>query len=68
MDALESLRITGPCEMSPALSKLINLVRRSKSSHFTTLELSTCDALYHFAEPRLYTSDICDHSKWMLQR
>ena len=51
MDALESLRITGLCEMSTALSKLIDLVRCSKSSQFTTLELSTCDALYHFAEP-----------------
>jgi len=51
MDALESLRITGPCEMSTALSKLIDLVRCSKGSQFTTLELSTCDALYHFAEP-----------------
>jgi hypothetical protein len=51
MDALESFRITGPCEMSTALSELIELVRCSKGSQFTTLELSTCDALYHFAKP-----------------
>jgi len=51
MDDLESFRITGPCEMSIALSKLIDLVRSSKSSQLTTLELSTCDALYQFARP-----------------
>jgi hypothetical protein len=51
MDALESFRMTGPCEMSTALSELIDLIRCSKSSQFTTLELSTCDALYHFAKP-----------------
>jgi len=51
MEALESFRITGPCEMNTALSKLIDLTRGSKGTHLTTLELSTCDALYHFAKP-----------------
>ena len=51
MDALESFRITGPCEMNTSLIKLIDLVRCSKSSQFTALELSTCDMLYHFAKP-----------------
>jgi hypothetical protein len=49
MDALESFRITGPCEMNTALSKLIDLARSRESSQLKTLELSTCDTLYHFA-------------------
>lgn len=51
MSALQSFRITGPCEMDTSLRKLIDLVRSSKSPQLTTLELSTCDALYHFAKP-----------------
>ena len=47
MDALEGFRITGPYEMDTALSKFIDLVRCSKSSRFTVLELSTCNTSYH---------------------
>ena len=51
MEALESFRITGPCEMNTVMRKLIALARNTKSAPLKTLELSTCDALYHFAMP-----------------
>ena len=51
MEALESFRITGSCEMNTSLIKLIDFARSSKKAQLTTLELSTCEALYRFAEP-----------------
>ena len=51
MEALESFRITGSCEMNTSLIQLIDFARSSKKALLTTLELSTCDALYRFAEP-----------------
>lgn len=51
MTTLESFRITGPCEMNTSLIRLIDLVRSNKGPYLTTLELSTCDTLYHFAKP-----------------
>jgi len=60
MEALESFRITGPCEMSGPLRNLVDLARSSQSSKLTALELSTCDALYHFAKPP------CSHFRYLL--
>ena len=51
MEVLESFRITGPCKMNTALGELIDLARNSNSPQLTTLELSSCEALYRFAEP-----------------
>ena len=51
MEALESLRITGPCEMNTVLTKLIILARSISGSKLKTLELSAFDALVHFSTP-----------------
>jgi hypothetical protein len=51
MEALESFRVTEPCEMNTGLSHLIDVARSGNNSKFTTLELSTCDALCQFAKP-----------------
>jgi hypothetical protein len=51
MEALENLRITGPCEMNTAITKLIILARSISGPQLKTLELSIYDALVHFATP-----------------
>jgi hypothetical protein len=51
MEALESLRITGPCEMSTVLTKLIALTRSTRGSQLKALELSIFDTLFHSATP-----------------
>ena len=51
MEALESFRITGSCEMNTALSKLISLARNVNGPQLKTLELSISDALFQFSKP-----------------
>jgi len=51
MEALESFRITGPCEMNTVLRSLIALARITNDSQLKTLELSTFDALSQFSTP-----------------
>ena len=51
MEALESFRITGPCDMSTVLSRLISLASSINDSQLKALELSTVETLYHFATP-----------------
>lgn len=51
MEALESFRMTGPCEMNTILIKLFTLARSISGSQLTALELATFDALVYFATP-----------------
>ena len=51
LEALESFRITGPCDMSTVLGRLIALASNISDSQLKTLELSTVDTLRHFATP-----------------
>ena len=68
MSALESFRITGPCEMNTSLIKLIDLVRSSKSP---ISQLSSFPHVIHstiLLNRPFHISDICNRSKWTLQR
>src|SRR5258706_6591891 len=51
MDALESFRMIGPCEMNTVLTKLFTLARSISGPQLTALELATFDALVYFATP-----------------
>ena len=51
MEALESFRITAPCEMNTVLTKIVTLARSISGSQLTALELATFDALVYFSTP-----------------
>ena len=52
MNALESFRVTRPCESSVIFDKLLDVVGSSSHSKLIEVELMSPNALHHFSQPQ----------------
>jgi hypothetical protein len=52
MNALESLRIKNPCENSIVFEQLLDAVANSSHDQLVDMELSSPNAIHHFAQPQ----------------